>query len=353
MHTYSIILLNFVARARLPFRLGSPILMLITLSGWVPRELICQGLLPTNLLSPMDSLSESLNGGDKTLSISTPRRHRSTYSLPKKLHSSNRFSSKELPLPPPRVLGSSVLTSRTMFRGHLEGKAKLASKKLGMLNRSKQYFTPRQRFVLCKTQVSPHMDLHSPGNESSTPRSFGDGPSPRLPRRIRSGPGLSPNQIRWITRMATQDPADPPRQVSVLRVCVRVLAAVYVRVLAGVYYELSKKAKAVADVDYPAYGVTGPTIDISGDRKLAQSAHIYQHQKQQIIAMERNGLEHRNGPVFDPESEEENKEGDYTVYECPGFATTGDMEVKNPLFSEDPTPATPGKFEVVKPQPKD
>ncbi|XP_031767225.1 uncharacterized protein LOC113521113 isoform X2 [Galleria mellonella] len=121
------------------------------------------------------------------------------------------------------------------------------------------------------------------------------------------------------------------------------------------WYTLSKKAKAAADVDYPAYGVTGPTIDTSGDRKLAQSAHMYhyQHQKQQIIAMERNGLEQRNGSVSDPESEEENEEGDYTVYECPGFATTGDMEVKNPLFSEDPTPATPGKCEVVKPQPKD
>lgn len=52
---------------------------------------------------------------------------------------------------------------------------------------------------------------------------------------------------------------------------------------------LSKRAKAAADVDYPAYGVTGPTVDSSGDRKLAQSAHMYhyQHQKQQIIAMER------------------------------------------------------------------
>lgn len=25
--------------------------------------------------------------------------------------------------------------------------------------------------------------------------------------------------------------------------------------------------------------------------------------------------------MSDPESEEENEEGDYTVYECPGFAT--------------------------------
>ncbi|KAL4717823.1 hypothetical protein ACJJTC_000972 [Scirpophaga incertulas] len=121
------------------------------------------------------------------------------------------------------------------------------------------------------------------------------------------------------------------------------------------FWRMARRAKAAADVDYPAYGVTGPTVDVSGDRKLAQSAHMYhyQHQKQQIIAMERNGMEHHAGSVSDPESEEENEEGDYTVYECPGFATTGDMEVKNPLFSEDPTPATPGKCEIVKPQPKE
>jgi len=51
------------------------------------------------------------------------------------------------------------------------------------------------------------------------------------------------------------------------------------------------KAKAAADVEYPAYGVTGPNKEISptGDRRLAQSAQMYhyQHQKQQIIAMER------------------------------------------------------------------
>ncbi|CAK1555024.1 unnamed protein product [Leptosia nina] len=119
------------------------------------------------------------------------------------------------------------------------------------------------------------------------------------------------------------------------------------------WYTLSKKAKAAADVDYPAYGVTGPTVDPSGDRKLAHSAHMYhyQHQKQQILAME--SCLGRNGSISDPDSEEENEEGDYTVYECPGFATTGNMEVKNPLFHEDPTPATPGKCEVVQPQPKD
>ncbi|XP_022118694.2 protein cab-1 isoform X2 [Pieris rapae] len=134
-----------------------------------------------------------------------------------------------------------------------------------------------------------------------------------------------------------------------------VIAALSMAVVGLVFgwFTLSKKAKAAADVDYPAYGVTGPTMDQSGDRKLAHSAHMYhyQHQKQQILAME--SCLGRNGSVSDPDSEEENEEGDYTVYECPGFATTGNMEVKNPLFSDDPTPATPGKCDVVQPQPKE
>lgn len=54
---------------------------------------------------------------------------------------------------------------------------------------------------------------------------------------------------------------------------------------------LQRVSKAAADVEYPAYGVTGPNKDVSpsGDQRLAQSAQMYhfQHQKQQIIAMEK------------------------------------------------------------------
>jgi len=54
---------------------------------------------------------------------------------------------------------------------------------------------------------------------------------------------------------------------------------------------MQKSNKAASDIDYPAYGITGPNKDMSpttGDRRLAQSAQMYhyQHQKQQIIAME-------------------------------------------------------------------
>ncbi|XP_076679875.1 uncharacterized protein LOC143375046 isoform X1 [Andrena cerasifolii] len=116
---------------------------------------------------------------------------------------------------------------------------------------------------------------------------------------------------------------------------------------------LKRGAKAAADIEYPAYGVTGPNKEVSpsGDQRLAQSAQMYhfQHQKQQIIAMENNNLCSRvsasrdPGSVSEADSEEENEEGDYTVYECPGLASTGEMEVKNPLFHDDPTPATPAQ----------
>lgn len=122
---------------------------------------------------------------------------------------------------------------------------------------------------------------------------------------------------------------------------------------------MQKKAKAAADVEYPAYGVTGvfrflhsffichrisiaqfyiefffwfrpilgPNKDISpssGDRRLAQSAQMYhyQHQKQQIIQqMGNQNTNDQNGSISDVETDEENEEGDYTVYECPGLAS--------------------------------
>ncbi|CAG5129001.1 unnamed protein product, partial [Candidula unifasciata] len=118
--------------------------------------------------------------------------------------------------------------------------------------------------------------------------------------------------------------------------------------LAGVcYYKFRKSAKAASDVEYPAYGITGPVkerIPSPGDRKLAQSAQMYhyQHQKQQMIAMEKANGDMKHD-ASDDESEEDNIEGDYTVYECPGLAPTGEMEVRNPLFRGDDTPVTPGE----------
>ncbi|CAK1584849.1 unnamed protein product [Parnassius mnemosyne] len=58
------------------------------------------------------------------------------------------------------ILGVDISNS-VQFRGHLEGKAKLASKKLGVLSRARQYFMPAHRLQLYKAQVRPHMEYCS------------------------------------------------------------------------------------------------------------------------------------------------------------------------------------------------
>ncbi|XP_076351995.1 neural proliferation differentiation and control protein 1-like isoform X1 [Tachypleus tridentatus] len=106
-----------------------------------------------------------------------------------------------------------------------------------------------------------------------------------------------------------------------------------------------KKNQAAADVEYPAYGVTGPSnkekTSPNGDRKLAHSAQMYhyQHQKQQMLTVEKSSSG-RLTSASDVESEEENEEGAYTVYECPGLAPTGEMEVQNPLFADESVQAS-------------
>uniref|UniRef100_A0A8C5TZ05 Neural proliferation, differentiation and control 1 n=1 Tax=Malurus cyaneus samueli TaxID=2593467 RepID=A0A8C5TZ05_9PASS len=57
-----------------------------------------------------------------------------------------------------------------------------------------------------------------------------------------------------------------------------------------------------------------------GDKTLAQSAQMYhyQHQKQQMLSLEK----HKEEPKLpdSASSDEENEDGDFTVYECPGLA---------------------------------
>uniref|UniRef100_A0A7G3AQY8 Putative neural proliferation differentiation and control protein n=1 Tax=Lutzomyia longipalpis TaxID=7200 RepID=A0A7G3AQY8_LUTLO len=161
------------------------------------------------------------------------------------------------------------------------------------------------------------------------------------------GSVLDPNLLARHDVIQKPMDIEAPVGMYVVALVAGVSAAITVGLLAVAigWYTFYKKAKAAADVDYPAYGVTGPNKDVSpsGDRRLAQSAQMYhyQHQKQQIIAMENSLNGERNGSLSDVNSDDENEEGDYTVYECPGLAPTGEMEVKNPLFFDDPTPATP------------
>jgi len=117
------------------------------------------------------------------------------------------------------------------------------------------------------------------------------------------------------------------------------------------WYKVQKRAKEARPNDYPSYGVTGPNTTSGkispsssmSDRKLAQSAQMYhyQQQRQQMIAQEKAHLDTK--PAHSDDSDDEAPGGgDYTVYECPGLAPTGEMEVRNPLFAEhDPSLISP------------
>jgi len=122
-----------------------------------------------------------------------------------------------------------------------------------------------------------------------------------------------------------------------------VIGAVGLVAAAVFWYKIQKRAEAAMTAEYPSYGITGPNTSGSkispsstmSDRKLAQSAQMfhYQQQRQQMMAQEKEHLDTK--PVNSDDSDDEAPAGgDYTVYECPGLAPTGEMEVRNPLFAE-------------------
>lgn len=117
-----------------------------------------------------------------------------------------------------------------------------------------------------------------------------------------------------------------------------IVAGSVVLMIAGAcWVRLQKGVRLTQKVDYTPYGLMRPqNLDnLPEDKKLAQNAQMYhyQYQKQQMLSLEKQ----RKGPKV-PDSgastDEENEDGDFTVYECPGLAPTGEMEVKNPLFDD-------------------
>lgn len=196
----------------------------------------------------------------------------------------------------------------------------------------------------------------------SDPRYYSEGPNTKLTEKEEEKQSAGPQeeQTPQLPKDTHLNTIEPEQQVYKTQIAqyinendvffIAVVAGCSAAAVAGVlvlsyaWYRLHKNTKAAADVEYPAYGVTGPNKEVTptGDRRLAQSAQMYhyQHQKQQIIAMESSrGTNERRTSMSEADSEEENEEGDYTVYECPGLATTGEMEVRNPMFQDDPTPA--------------
>ncbi|KAF7651022.1 hypothetical protein LDENG_00117350 [Lucifuga dentata] len=126
--------------------------------------------------------------------------------------------------------------------------------------------------------------------------------------------------------------------VFIIMSSVFVVAGSLALIVAGTcWVRLQKGVRLTQKVDYPVYGLMrAQTFDnMPGDKKLAHSAQMYhyQHQKQQMLSMEKHRDESKV-PDSGATTDEENEDGDFTVYECPGLAPTGEMEVKNPLFDD-------------------
>ncbi|KAM5298785.1 neural proliferation differentiation and control protein 1 isoform 2-T2 [Ctenodactylus gundi] len=115
--------------------------------------------------------------------------------------------------------------------------------------------------------------------------------------------------------------------------CVAGTAALAVAALCWCRLQREIRLTQKADYAVPKAPSSPVTPRISpGDQRLAHSAEMYhyQHQRQQMLCLER----HKEPPkeLESVSSDEENEDGDFTVYECPGLAPTGEMEVHNPLF---------------------
>jgi len=138
--------------------------------------------------------------------------------------------------------------------------------------------------------------------------------------------------------VASNDMTNEILLIAIVVACsVILIVAIIIAIICS--YRMHRLSKDTSEVEYPAYGSTGPYQGAprSGvsDRKMAQSAQMYhyQHQKQQMLEIEKstNGLRRAS----DVSSGEESDGEQLTVYECPGLATTtGEMEVNNPLFQE-------------------
>ncbi|NWS92323.1 NPDC1 protein, partial [Toxostoma redivivum] len=135
---------------------------------------------------------------------------------------------------------------------------------------------------------------------------------------------------------ASPIPANDNIVLGLIVVCT--VAGISALIVAAVCWcRLQKEVRLAQKADYSAQRVASPLPydKISpGDKTLAQSAQMYhyQHQKQQMLSLEK----HKEEPKLpdSASSDEENEDGDFTVYECPGLAPTGEMEVRNPLFDD-------------------
>ncbi|NWU85572.1 NPDC1 protein, partial [Onychorhynchus coronatus] len=196
-------------------------------------------------------------------------------------------------------------------------------------------------------QEAPRHHLAQDGRPRTT--LVPDGSRQRLASRLTGGrPQRGPAGTAAATTLSTTTtvqknpveaspiPANDNMVLGLIVVCT--VAGILALIVAAVCWcRLQKEVRLAQKADYSTQRVASPLPydKISpGDKTLAQSAQMYhyQHQKQQMISLEK----HKEEPKLpdSASSDEENEDGDFTVYECPGLAPTGEMEVRNPLFDD-------------------
>ncbi|XP_036384114.1 neural proliferation differentiation and control protein 1a [Megalops cyprinoides] len=184
------------------------------------------------------------------------------------------------------------------------------------------------------SQVSPKAKLGDPQKKSPSNATVGH---PRTSSPPTSPPHPPTQPADRSGPLAIPYPSKDGLLIIMVGVCI-VVGTVALILAAICWVRLQKESRMAQKVDYPAFNVMAPTSSdrtSPGDKKLAQSAQMYhyQHQKQQMLSMEKHKEEPKI-PDSGATSDEENEDGDFTVYECPGLAPTGEMEVKNPLFDD-------------------
>lgn len=192
-----------------------------------------------------------------------------------------------------------------------------------------------------RLQALPSQDVESKQikEPSSTHRvAFTEELSQSIPLMSTAAPTTTTNHTTALLTNPIMLPYPSNDHVFIIMSSVFIVVGSLALIIAGAcWVRLQKGVLLTQKVDYTTYGLMkAQTFDnLPGDKKLAHSAQMYhyQHQKQQMLSLER----HRDEPKV-PDSgastDEENEDGDFTVYECPGLAPTGEMEVKNPLFDD-------------------
>nr|XP_004654164.1 neural proliferation differentiation and control protein 1 isoform X1 [Jaculus jaculus] len=189
---------------------------------------------------------------------------------------------------------------------------------------------PEARQKLLEPAATLGFSERGQGLEPSLPST--PGASPPTPRASLGSP-VSSGPVHMSPLEPQGGRGDGLALVLILVFCVAGTTALAVAALC--WCRLQREIRLTQKADYTiAKAPTSPaTPRISpGDQRLAHSAEMYhyQHQRQQMMCLER----HKEPPkeLELASSDEENEDGGFTVYECPGLAPTGEMEVRNPLF---------------------